>query len=89
MPTVRPRYTITETTELAEALDAAAKTWPEFRDDRAMLLRRLVEAGHQAVARSADEQTARRREAVSAAAGTLTGAYPRGAAAALKGEWPE
>lgn len=89
MPTTRARYTLTETPALAEALDAAADTWPELRDDRAALLRRLVEAGHQAVVRHTDDRVGRRREAVQAVAGTLTGVYPRGAADELKSEWPE
>ena len=89
MPTARPRYTLTETDELAEALDAAAETWPELRDDRAALLKRLVETGHQTVAHTAEEQITKRTSALTAVAGALTGAYPRGAAAELKHEWPE
>ena len=89
MPTIRPRYTLTETAELARALDAASVVWPELRDDRAALLRRLVETGHQAVMNSTEQRIAVRREALSHAAGALTGAYPAGAADALKSEWPE
>jgi hypothetical protein len=44
MPTTRPRLTITETDELAEALDVAAARWPEVGSRRELLLR-LVEQG--------------------------------------------
>lgn len=89
MPTIRPRYTLTETPELAEALNAAATIWPELRHDRPALLRRLVESGHQAVIRTAEEHSAARREALHHAAGAVTGAYPAAAADLLKSEWPD
>jgi hypothetical protein len=38
MPTARPRLTITETDEVAQALDAAAARWPEVRSRRELLL---------------------------------------------------
>jgi hypothetical protein len=40
VPTARPRYQITETTEVARALDLAAKRWPG--ESRVKLLRQLV-----------------------------------------------
>ena len=43
MPTVRPRYQVTETPEVAQALDRAAKRWPG--ESRSKLLRRLIEVG--------------------------------------------
>lgn len=43
MPTIRPRYQVTETPEVARALDRAAKRWPG--EPRTRLLVRLVEVG--------------------------------------------
>ncbi len=83
MPTARPRHTLTETAEIAEALDAAALQWPALRDDRGALLRRLVEAGR-ATLRSGDIHAL-----VASAAGSATGTYPRDARANLLNEWPE
>lgn len=46
MPTTRPRHVVTESDEIAEVLDQAAKRWPTL--SRGQLLRRLVlEAGRQ------------------------------------------
>ena len=43
MPTTRPRYQVTETPQVARALDRAAKRWPG--EPRSKLLLRLVEVG--------------------------------------------
>lgn len=45
MHTLRARHTLTETDDLARALDDAALAWPELRGDRGALLRKLVEIG--------------------------------------------
>ncbi len=84
MPTVRPRHTLTETDEIAEALDDAAVAWPELRGDRGALLRKLVEAGRASV--HVDGGV---RALIEGAAGAATGAYPRDARATLLTEWPE
>ena len=89
MPTTRHRFSITETDELARALDAAARVWPDQRDDRGELLRRLVNWGAERVEEVAAERLAERRAAIRATAGSLTGLYPPGAAQSLKEEWPE
>lgn len=89
MPTDRPRHTVTETDELARALDDAAQRWPEDRGARSRLLLRLVKEGHQAIRAAGDDATARRREAVRRTSGALTGAYPEGYLAELRDDWPE
>lgn len=80
---------LTETPEVAAALDEAAMVWPELCDDRAALLRRLVDAGREVVTARAATNRDQRRRAVRAAAGSMTGVYPPGAAESLKSEWPE
>src|SRR4051794_9330236 len=62
VPTTRPRLTITETDELAAALDAAAARRPEVHSRRRLLLR-LVEERRKVIARDRDDETARRRAA--------------------------
>jgi hypothetical protein len=89
MPTTRPRHTLTETPELARALDAADSAWPELGNDRPALLRRLVETGYHAVVQRLDGRLTARRLALHRGAGVATGAYPAHAAEALKSEWPE
>jgi hypothetical protein len=87
MPTTRPRLTITETDEVAAALDAAAARWPEVRSRRELLLR-LVEEGREVIDRDQDEETARRREAIRRTSGALTGAYELGDLKRLRDDWP-
>ena len=87
MPTTRPRLTITETDELADALDAAAARWPEIRSRRELLLR-LVKQGRETLDRERDEATARRREAVRRTNGALTGVYEAGYLERLRDDWP-
>ncbi|MGB3909104.1 MAG: hypothetical protein WBL06_01360 [Pseudolysinimonas sp.] len=89
MPTVRPRHTITETDEIARALDRAARVWPELRDDRGALLRRILERGTAELDREADAWLARRRAAIRETAGSLTGVYRPNEAQLLRDEWPD
>jgi hypothetical protein len=87
MPTTRPRLTITETDELAAALDAAAARWPEVHSRRELLLR-LVEQGREVIDRDRDEETARRRAAIRRTSGALTGAYEPRELKRLRDDWP-
>ena len=80
MPTTRPRHTLTETDEIAAALNDAAVAWPELRGDRGALLRKLVEAGRKSVHGGGV------RALLAEASGAATGAYPRGARAELLAE---
>jgi len=77
---------LTETDELAAALNEAALAWPELRGDRAALLRKLVEAGRKSVRADTAGGV---RELLAEASGAATGAYPRNARAELLAEWPE
>lgn len=79
---------VTETAELAQALDAAARRWPAERDDRAKLLRRLLEEGHRAILLEQQQTAVERREAVERTAGALTDAYGAGYLDRLRDEWP-
>jgi len=86
VPTTRPRHYITETDDLAAALDAAATRWPDL--SRAQLLVRLALTAADAEVRAAQDQRARRL----AAHNRLTSgefAYPEGYLAELREDWPE
>jgi hypothetical protein len=64
MPTIHPRYTITDTGDVRDMLDLAERRWPEVADRRRLLLR-LAGAGRDAIAsdvREADEQARRDRQ---------------------------
>jgi hypothetical protein len=84
MPTLRSRHTLTETDDVAAALDDAALAWPELRGDRGALLRKLIEVGHASVHVDGGVHAL-----ISGAAGAVTGAYPRDARSTLLAEWPE
>lgn len=86
MPTTRPRHFVTETDDLAAALDAAATRWPEL--SRAQLLVKLALEGHRAAQSAHDERHRRRLAAVREHSGALTGAYPSGYLDRLREEWP-
>jgi hypothetical protein len=87
MPTIRPRLTITETDDVAAALDAAATRWPEVRSRRELLLR-LVAQGRAVIDEAREENATRRREAIRRTSGALTGAYERGYVERLRDDWP-
>jgi hypothetical protein len=87
MPTTRPRLTITESDELAAALDAAAARWPDVRSRRELLLR-LVEQGRAVLDRERDDDGARRREAIQRTSGVLTGVYEPEYLERLRDDWP-
>lgn len=89
MPTARPRHTITETDEVARALDEAAQRWPEDAGTRGRLLVRLVEAGHAAINGDRDSERSARRQAVRRTAGILTGVYRPDELKRLREDWPD
>jgi hypothetical protein len=87
MPTARPRYQVTETDEVARALDAAERRWPG--ESRSRLILRLITENGEAVGGVNEAETARRRSAVKAVAGSFAGLYPAGYLEDLRADWPE
>ena len=67
---------ITETPDVAAWLDDAARAWPGEAGNRAGLVRRLLEVGHQTLSGELDVRARRRRELVLAASGSMTGVWP-------------
>ncbi|BDZ52181.1 hypothetical protein GCM10025867_44220 [Frondihabitans sucicola] len=89
MATTLHRFTVTETAAVAHAIDLARFTWPELQNDRAALLRRIIEWSGGELEERRASVLASRREAIRANAGAATGAFPPDAADSLKGEWAE
>jgi hypothetical protein len=87
MPTDRPRLTITETDDVAEAIDLAAERWPGTPSRRELLLR-LVEQGRSAIERERHEEAERRRGAIRRTSGALTGVYEPDHLERLRDDWP-
>jgi len=89
MPTTRRRHLLTETDQLAAALDDAAQMWPDDREHRARLLLRLVTEGHRAVVAQRTRASEERLEALRASSGTASGMYGAGYLDELRADWPE
>jgi hypothetical protein len=89
MPTTKIRHTITETDEVAQALDEAARRWPEDRGARSRLLLRLVAEGYRALREEQRQQAVRRRAALRRTSGSLTGVYPDDYLDRLRDDWPQ
>ncbi|MFD4421405.1 hypothetical protein ACFWN7_07865 [Agromyces sp. NPDC058484] len=87
MPTLRPRFQVTETSEVERALKIAEATWPDAT--RAERVVRLLRAGADALERSAIEERARRMAAIEATAGMLEEAYEPGYLERLREDWRE
>lgn len=86
MPTTRPRHFVTETDDLARALDEAAERWPEL--SRAQLLVRLALEGSRAAHEAQEARRQRRLDAVRRHSGALRGVYGKGALQELRDDWP-
>lgn len=86
VPTTRPRHLVTETDELAAALDLAAARWPGV--SRPQLLVRLALQGHIAAQHAHDDRRRQRLELLEQHSGALTGAYGPDYLARLREDWP-
>ncbi len=86
MPTTRPRHFVTETDDLAEALNAAASRWPGV--SRAQLLVQLALEGHRAAQEVHANRLRQRLAAVHQHSGILTGAYGPDYLQRLREGWP-
>ncbi len=84
MPTTRARHQITETDEIAAALDLAAKHWPD--EPRSDLMRRLIVRGARALAESPIERTLEIEAALQSLA-DLSPCYPEGYLDELRSDW--
>jgi hypothetical protein len=88
MPTTRPRHVITETAEVAEALDVAARRWPEDAGSRTRLVVHLVREGARALHEDADCALERRLAVLLHEHGALAGVYGPDYLERLREDWP-
>jgi hypothetical protein len=89
MPTTHRRHAVTETEDIAAALDVARNAWPELADKPGALLRRLILAGEEAVQARRHRTVDGRRQAIERTSGTLTGVYGPGYLDELRQDWPQ
>ena len=87
VPTTRPRVVVTETDELAGALDDAARRWPG--ESRSALLVRLALAGHRAAQGEHADSVRRRMLAIERWDGAFSDGYDPNLLADLREGWPE
>jgi hypothetical protein len=83
VPTVRPRHLLTETDDIAAAIDTAAPLFPG--ESRADVLRHLVTLG----AAQVQASQAGRRRTVRELAGLYSGLFPADYLDDLRVDWPE
>jgi len=86
MPTARPRYQVTETPDVARAIDNAAKRWPH--EPRSKLLLRLVDAGGAALAQFDDLAKSKRQQAIDGSSGKYADEFGSDYLAELRHDWP-
>jgi hypothetical protein len=85
MPTTKPRHQVTETPEVAHALDLASRRWPGR--SRGALLSLLVIEAADALEREQRDELAARRALVERYAGDFS--YEPGFLEDLRKDWPE
>ena len=86
MPTIRQRHILTETDDIAEAIDVGATLYPG--ESRADVLRHLVHLGAETIAETIAERQDGHRRAVVDNAGRHPGLYPAGYLDELREDWP-
>lgn len=89
MPTARPRHMITETDQISQGLSQAAKQWPELAEQRTLLLRKIIEAGLQAIDLEETSKAEIRLASLKQIAGTMDGVWPTNWREELAEDWPE
>lgn len=86
MPTVRPRHQITETPAVAQAIDRAARRWPQ--EPRSKLLLRLVDAGASVLENEQRQASDDHRHAVLSSSGKYPDAFGADYLQELRQDWP-
>ena len=89
MPTLLPRFQVTETSEVARALEIAERAWPDL--SRSQRVKRLLLEGAEARSAQHDDESghAQRLAALRRSAGLFTGDYEAGHLRKLRDDWPE
>ena len=88
MPTTNRRHAVTETDDIAGALEMAARIWPDLADKPGALLRRLILTGRDTLAHNRDTAVETRRQAINGTAGQLDGVFGPKYLRDLREDWP-
>jgi len=88
MPTTNRRHAITETDDIAGALEIAAKSWPELAEKPGALLRRLILLGRNTLMHDRATVADAREQSIDATAGALAGVFGPNYLHELREDWP-
>lgn len=84
MPTIKPRYTLTDTGDLKALLDEAQGQWPNVSSRKDLLIL-LAQVGLEKIRAESDA----RRKAFEETSGALSGVYRDDEAKKLREDWPD
>ncbi len=85
MPTNRRRYQVTETDEVARAIDQAAQRWPD--EPRSRLIVRAIVTGGEALAQGSE--VLERQAAIRRLRGSYKDAFDPDYLRDIRADWPE
>jgi len=89
VPTNHPRHAITETDDIADALEIARRTWPDLADKPGALLRQLILAGRNTLVHDSAEVVRQRLKAIEKTSGAMAGVFGADYLEVLRRDWPE
>jgi NAD-dependent DNA ligase len=79
---------ITETDQLATALNQAANLWPELSGQRTLLLRKILEVGIESIGEDTAKLTDARLANIQKLAGSMDDVWPSNWKEELAEDWP-
>jgi hypothetical protein len=88
VPTNHRRHAITETEDIANALEVARRTWPDLADKPGALLRQLILAGRNTLVHDRAEVVRKRRQAIEKTSGAMAGVFGADYLEELRQDWP-
>lgn len=80
---------ITESDQLAAAIDRAAQVCPDLTGERADLLRYIIDRGIETIDAERQKAAQVRKKAIMEVAGSLSGVWPENWREEMRAGWPE